>query len=62
VRERSGQSTASTTYYLTAPFDRGLLAKAVETVGAKIIQGVAAGIDFLEVNGIHVQITPLARG
>jgi catechol 2,3-dioxygenase-like lactoylglutathione lyase family enzyme len=49
-------------YCLTAPFDRGSLAKAVETVGAKIIQGdVAAGIDFLDVNGIHVQIIPPAR-
>jgi hypothetical protein len=49
-------------YCLTAPFDRASLAKAVEAVGAKIIQGdVAAGIDFLDVNGIHVQIVPPAR-
>ena len=36
-------------------FSAGLL-------GAKIIQGdVPAGIDFLDVNGIHVQILPPAR-
>jgi catechol 2,3-dioxygenase-like lactoylglutathione lyase family enzyme len=49
-------------YCLTAPFDRAALAKALEAAGAKIIQGdVAAGIDFLDVNGIHVQIIPPAR-
>ena len=49
-------------YCLTAPFDRASLAKAVEGAGAKIIQGdVPAGIDFLDVNGIHVQILPPAR-
>jgi hypothetical protein len=38
------------------------LAKSLEAAGAKIIQGdVAAGIDFLDVNGIHVQIVPPAR-
>lgn len=48
-------------YCLTAPFDRASLTKAVEAAGAKIIQGdVAAGIDFLDVNGIHVQIIPPA--
>jgi catechol 2,3-dioxygenase-like lactoylglutathione lyase family enzyme len=49
-------------YCLTAPFDRASLAKAVEGAGAKIIQGdVPAGIDFLDVNGIHVQILPPVR-
>ncbi len=48
-------------YCLTAPFERATLAKAVEAAGAKIIQGdVPAGIDFLDVNGIHVQIIPPA--
>jgi catechol 2,3-dioxygenase-like lactoylglutathione lyase family enzyme len=49
-------------YCLTAPFERASLAKAVEAAGAKIIQGdVPAGIDFLDVNGIHVQILPPVR-
>jgi catechol 2,3-dioxygenase-like lactoylglutathione lyase family enzyme len=49
-------------YCLTAPFDRATLAKGVEAAGAKIIQGdVPAGIDFLDVNGIHVQILPPVR-
>lgn len=57
-----GQKPGIDHYCLTAPFDRASLAKAVEAVGAKIIQGdVAAGIDFLDVNGIHVQIIPPAR-
>jgi catechol 2,3-dioxygenase-like lactoylglutathione lyase family enzyme len=57
-----GQKSGIDHYCLTAPFDRASLAKAVEAVGAKIIQGdVAAGIDFLDVNGIHVQIIPPAR-
>jgi catechol 2,3-dioxygenase-like lactoylglutathione lyase family enzyme len=48
-------------YCLTAPFDRAALTKAVEAAGAIIIQGdVPAGIDFLDVNGIHVQIIPPA--
>jgi len=58
-----GQKPGIDHYCLTAPFDRASLEKAVEAVGAKIIQGdVAAGIDFLDVNGIHVQIIPPARG
>jgi len=49
-------------YCLTAPFDRASLAKALEAAGAKIIQGdVPAGIDFLDVNGIHVQVIPPAQ-
>ena len=49
-------------YCLTAPFDRASLSKAVESAGAKIIQGdVPAGIDFLDVNGIHVQVIPPTR-
>jgi catechol 2,3-dioxygenase-like lactoylglutathione lyase family enzyme len=56
-----GQKPGIDHYCLTAPFDRAPLSKAVEAVGAKIIQGdVAAGIDFLDVNGIHVQIIPPA--
>jgi len=58
----SGQKPGIDHYCLTAQFDRASLAKAVEAAGAKIIQGdVAAGIDFLDVNGIHVQIIPPAR-
>jgi len=57
-----GQKTGIDHYCLTAPFDRASLSKAVEAAGAKIIQGdVAAGIDFLDVSGIHVQILPPAR-
>jgi catechol 2,3-dioxygenase-like lactoylglutathione lyase family enzyme len=57
-----GQKPGIDHYCLTAPFDRASLAKAVEAAGAKIIQGdVPAGIDFLDVNGIHVQILPPAR-
>jgi len=49
-------------YCLTAPFERASLGKALEAAGAKIIQGdVPAGIDFLDVNGIHVQILPRGR-
>jgi len=56
-----GQKPGVDHYCLTAPFERAPLAKAVEAAGAKIIQGdVAAGIDFLDVNGIHVQIIPPA--
>ena len=56
-----GQKPGVDHYCLTAPFDRGSLAKAVEAAGAKIIQGdIAAGIDFLDVNGIHVQVIPPA--
>jgi len=57
-----GQNPGIDHYCLTAPFDRSSLGKAVEAAGAKITQGdVAAGIDFLDVNGIHVQIIPPAR-
>ena len=57
-----GQKTGVDHYCLTAPFDRASLAKAVESAGAKIIQGdVPAGIDFLDVSGIHVQILPPGR-
>jgi catechol 2,3-dioxygenase-like lactoylglutathione lyase family enzyme len=49
-------------YCLTAEFDRPALTKGIEAAGGKIIQGdVAAGFDFLDVNGIHVQILPPAR-
>jgi catechol 2,3-dioxygenase-like lactoylglutathione lyase family enzyme len=58
----AGQKTGIDHYCLTAPFDRASLSKAVEAAGAKIIQGdVPAGIDFLDVSGIHVQILPPAR-
>jgi len=58
----SGQKPGIDHYCLTAPFDRASLAKAVEAAGEKIIQGdVPAGIDFLDVNGIHVQVIPPAR-
>jgi catechol 2,3-dioxygenase-like lactoylglutathione lyase family enzyme len=56
-----GQKPGIDHYCLTAQFERASLAKAVEAAGAKIIQGdVAAGIDFLDVNGIHVQVIPPA--
>jgi len=49
-------------YCLTSQFDRAALTKGLESAGAKIIKGdVAAGLDFLDVNGIHVQILPPAR-
>jgi len=49
-------------YCLTAAFDRASLTKGIEAAGGKIIQGdVAAGFDFLDVNGIHVQILPPGR-
>jgi len=49
-------------YCLTAQFDRAVVTNGLEAAGAKIIQGdVAAGLDFLDVNGIHVQILPPAR-
>jgi catechol 2,3-dioxygenase-like lactoylglutathione lyase family enzyme len=49
-------------FCLTAPFERASLSKALEAAGAKIIPGdVAAGLDFLDVNGIHVQILPPNR-
>jgi catechol 2,3-dioxygenase-like lactoylglutathione lyase family enzyme len=58
----SGQKPGIDHYCLTAPFDRASVAKGVEAAGAKIIQGdVAAGVDFLDVNGIHIQIIPPAR-
>jgi catechol 2,3-dioxygenase-like lactoylglutathione lyase family enzyme len=49
-------------YCLTAEFDRAKLTQGLEAAGAKIIKGdVAAGLDFLDVHGIHVQILPPAR-
>jgi catechol 2,3-dioxygenase-like lactoylglutathione lyase family enzyme len=49
-------------YCLTAQFDRAALTKGIEAAGGKIIEGVvSAGFDFLDVNGIHVQILPPAR-
>lgn len=46
-------------YCFSAPFDRGALTKALESAGAKIIPGdVPAGIDFLDIDGIHVQVIP----
>lgn len=49
-------------YCLTAQFDRSTLMKGIEAAGGKIIQGdVAAGFDFQDVNGIHVQILPPGR-
>jgi catechol 2,3-dioxygenase-like lactoylglutathione lyase family enzyme len=49
-------------YCLTAQFERAALSKGIEAAGGKIIQGdVAAGFDFLDVNGIHVQILPPGR-
>jgi catechol 2,3-dioxygenase-like lactoylglutathione lyase family enzyme len=58
----SGHKIGIDHYCLTAEFDRAKLTKGLEAAGAKIIQGdVAAGLDFLDVNGIHVQILPPAR-
>lgn len=58
----SGHKPGIDHYCLTAQFDRAALTKGLEAAGAKIIQGdVAAGLDFLDVNGIHVQILPPAR-
>jgi catechol 2,3-dioxygenase-like lactoylglutathione lyase family enzyme len=58
----SGHKPGIDHYCLTAEFDRAKLTKGLEAAGAKIIQGdVAAGLDFLDVNGIHVQILPPAR-
>jgi catechol 2,3-dioxygenase-like lactoylglutathione lyase family enzyme len=58
----SGRKPGIDHYCLTAEFDRAKLTKGLEAAGAKIIQGdVAAGLDFLDVNGIHVQILPPAR-
>ena len=57
----AGQKPGIDHYCFTAPFERAALTKAVEALGAKMIQGdVAAGIDFLDVNGIHVQVIPPA--
>jgi catechol 2,3-dioxygenase-like lactoylglutathione lyase family enzyme len=57
-----GQKPGIDHYCLTAPFDRASLTEAVVAAGAKIIQGdVPAGIDFLDVNGIHVQVIPPAH-
>jgi catechol 2,3-dioxygenase-like lactoylglutathione lyase family enzyme len=58
----AGQKPGIDHYCLTAPFDRASLTRALEGAGAKIVQGdVPAGIDFLDINGIHVQIMPPAR-
>lgn len=49
-------------FCLTAPFERAPLAKGLEAAGATIIKGdVAEGLDFLDPNGIHVQILPPNR-
>jgi len=49
-------------FCLTANFERASLSKSLEAAGAQIIKGdVAAGLDFLDVNGIHVQILPPNR-
>ena len=58
----SGQRPGIDHFCFTAPFDRGTLSKAVEAGGGKIIKGdVEAGIDFLDLDGIHVQVLPPAR-
>jgi len=57
-----GQKPGVDHFCLTAPFERASLSKALESAGAKIVQGdVAAGLDFLDVNGVHIQIIPPAR-
>ena len=49
-------------FCLTAPFERASLAKSLEAAGAQIIKGdVAEGLDFLDPNGIHIQILPPNR-
>ena len=54
-----GQKPGIDHYCLIAPFDRAQLTKALEGTGATMTKGdVEAGIDFLDVNGIHVQILP----
>lgn len=58
-----GQKPGIDHFCFTAPFERGALSKAVEAAGGRIIKGdVEAGIDFLDVNGLHVQVLPPARG
>ena len=58
----SGQKPGIDHFCFTAPFDRAALSKAVEAAGATIIKGdVEAGIDFLDVNGLHMQVLPPAR-
>ncbi len=58
----SGQKPGVDHYCLTAPFDRAALTKGIVAAGGRLAQGdVAAGFDFLDVNGIHVQILPPAR-
>ncbi len=54
-----GQKPGIDHYCLTAPFERAPLTKALDGTGAIMTKGdVEAGIDFLDVNGIHVQILP----
>ena len=49
-------------FCLTASFERASLAKALEAAGATIVKGdVAEGLDFLDPNGIHIQILPPNR-
>ena len=58
----SAQKPGIDHFCFTAPFDRAALSKAVEAAGATIIKGdVEAGIDFLDVNGIYMQVLPPAR-
>ena len=57
-----GQKPGIDHYCFTAPFDRAALTKGLEAAGATMTKGdVEAGIDFLDVNGIHVQVLPPAR-
>jgi catechol 2,3-dioxygenase-like lactoylglutathione lyase family enzyme len=59
----SGQKPGIDHFCFSAPFDRAPLTKAVEAAGAKMIKGdVEAGIDFLDINGLHMQVLPRARG
>jgi len=61
-RAEPGHKIGIDHYCLTAQFDRATLTKGLEAAGARITQGdVAAGLDFLDVNGIHVQILAPAR-
>lgn len=49
-------------FCLTANFERASLAKGLEAAGATIVKGdVAEGLDFLDPNGIHIQILPPNR-
>lgn len=54
-----GQKPGIDHYCFVAEFDREKMTKGLEAAGATMTKGdVEAGIDFLDVNGIHVQVIP----